>query len=136
VLTLRGDPLPEVTLRMESQETRTDATGRFLLAGVPAGHHELLIDGRTANRPGRVYGVFEVRVELADGLTTALPYTIWMPRIDTAHAMTFDSPTTREVVATTPHIPGLEVHIPAGTVITDHAGRVKGRPRRATQGRR
>src|SRR5262249_21345779 len=49
-----------------------------------------------------------------------LPYTIWMPRIDTVHAVTIPSPTTTDLVITTPRIPGLEVHIPAGTVITDH----------------
>jgi hypothetical protein len=124
VLKLNGDPLPNVTLIVENRRTRTDRTGRFLLRGLTAGHHELLIDGSTAKRPGRTYGVFEVGVDLADGQTTVLPYTIWMPKLDTAHAVRIASPTTREVVLTTPKIPGLEVRIPPDTVIRDHAGRV------------
>jgi RHS repeat-associated protein len=120
VLTLRGDPLSEVTLRVNGTVTRTDHGGRFLLAGLLPGRQVLLIDGRSANRSGRVYGVFKVGVELIEGRTTILPYTTWMPRIDTAHAMTIDTPTARDLVITTPHIPGLELYIPAGTTITDH----------------
>jgi hypothetical protein len=45
-----------------------------------------------------------------------------MPKIDTAHAVTIASPTTSETVITTPLIPGLEVRIPAGAVITDERG--------------
>jgi RHS repeat-associated protein len=123
VLKLNGDPLANVTLIVENRRTRTDRTGRFLLRGLSAGHHELLIDGRTANRPGRTYGIFEVGVDVSDGSTTVLPYTIWMPKLDTAHAVRIPSPTPREIVVTTPRIPGLEVRIPAGTVIRDHEGR-------------
>jgi hypothetical protein len=124
VLTLDGQPLAGVTLRIDAATARTDATGRFLLAVDTAGWHELLIDGRSASRPGRTYGIFEVGVELAAGQTTALPYTIWMPALDTAHAETIPSPTPTEVVVTTPAIPGLELRLPAGTVIRDHEGRV------------
>src|SRR5262249_46041933 len=114
VLTLAGEPLAEVTLAIGGRRVRTDATGRFLLRGVPAGAQEMVIDGRTASGPRRRYGVFEVGVTLAVDRTTALTYTVWMPRIDTAHAVTIPSPTKREVVVTTPKIPGLEVRIPAG----------------------
>ena len=123
-LTLRGEPLADVTLAIGTRRVRTDASGRFLLSGVPAGPQEMVIDGRTATQPGHTYGVFEVGVTLAAGRTTVLPYTVWMPRLDTAHSVTIPSPTTREVVVTTPKIPGLEVRIPPGTVIRDHEGRV------------
>jgi hypothetical protein len=53
-----------------------------------------------------------------------LRYTSWMPRIDTAHGVRIPSPTARETVVTTPRIPGLELHLPANTVIRDHAGRI------------
>jgi hypothetical protein len=124
VLTLDGQPLPRVTLQIDAQRTQTDATGRFVLAVDPAGWHELLIDGRSASRPGRTYGVFEVGVELIAGRTTALPYTIWMPALDMAHTVRIPSPTTTEVVVTTPGIPGLELRLPPGTVIWDHEGRI------------
>jgi len=52
-----------------------------------------------------------------------LPYTIWMPVLDTAHGVTFASPTTTEVVVTTPTIPGLELRIPPHTIIRDHDGK-------------
>jgi RHS repeat-associated protein len=124
VLKLNGAPLADVTLRMEDKQTRTDRTGRFLLAPVPAGHQELIIDGRTANTPGHEYGVFEVGVDVVGGRTNALSYTSWMPRIDTVHALHLSSPTTGETVVTTPAIPGLEVRLPAGTIIRDIDGAV------------
>ncbi len=123
-LTLAGRPLAGVTLRLATRATTTDATGRFLLTGVPTGHHELLIDGRTASTLGRRFGVFEYGVDIAAGKTAALPATVWMPRLDTAHAKRFPSPTTGEVVVTTPRIPGLEVRVPAGSTIRDTDGRV------------
>ena len=123
-LTLNGLPLAGVTLKIENEETQTDNTGRFLLAGIPAGHHELLIDGRSANRPGRTYGVFEVGASIEGGKTNVLSYKIWMPKIDSAHSVIIPSPTTSETVITTPRIPGLEVHIPPQTIIRDHEGNV------------
>jgi RHS repeat-associated protein len=123
-LTLAGHPLRGVTVRIDTQQARSDASGRFLLDQVPAGHHELLIDGRTASTPGRRFGVFEVGVDLVEGETLALPYTIWMPRLDTTHTSRFASPTTGEVVITTPRIPGLEVRIPTGSTIRDTDGKV------------
>jgi RHS repeat-associated protein len=124
VLLLEGTPLPGVTLSIGRRSVRSDATGAFLLVDVPAGAQVLVIDGTTANTSTARYGVFETRVDLARGWTTVLPYRIWMPRLDTKHAVHVDSPTTRQVVLTTPRIPGLEVHIPAGTTIRDRQGRI------------
>ena len=124
VLLLNGRPLADVTLRVEAQTTRTDRSGRFLLTDVPAGRQRLLIDGRSATTAGRTFGVFEARFEIRSGQTNVLPYTIWMPRIDTAHAVSIPSPTTETVVVTTPLIPGLEVHLPKGAVVKDHDGQV------------
>jgi hypothetical protein len=91
VLTIWGDPLPDVTLSIGSRQTRTDQTGRFLLTGVPPDRQELLIDGRSANRPRRTYGVFEVGVVLMAGQTMALGYDL-MPVIDTAHTVPIPYP--------------------------------------------
>jgi YD repeat-containing protein len=126
VLRLDGRPLAHVTLEVSGQDTRTDGTGRFLLLlpGMASGHRELGIDGRTANRPNRTYGTFEYGLDVVAGRTTVLPFTIWMPLIDTAHQVTIPSPTTRDTVVTTPYIPGLELHLPAGTVIKDDDGHV------------
>ena len=51
-----------------------------------------------------------------------LDYTIWLTPLDEAGDQRVDSPTDEETRLTTPRIPGLEVRIPAGTVITDAAG--------------
>lgn len=123
-LLLNGRPLADVTLEIGKQKARTDGTGRFLLAPVPTGWHTMTIDARTASRPGEVYGLFEARVEILNQATTVLPFTIWLPKLDTAHRMALSSPTTREVVVTTPSIPGLEVHIPPGSVVRDHDGNI------------
>src|SRR5262245_3614479 len=88
VLRLNGQPLEGVTIRIDDRTARTDSKGRFLLTSISSGHNKLLIDGRTANRRGQTYGVFEVGVDVAEGQTNVLPYTIWMPEIDTAHAVT------------------------------------------------
>ena len=107
VCTLSDQPLEGVTLRIGDQTARTDETGRFLLIFVSPGHRELLMNGRTASRPGQVYGVFEVGIEVRAGRTNVLPFTIWYCRtIDTENAVPLPSPTTDEVEATTPHIPG------------------------------
>jgi RHS repeat-associated protein len=128
VLRLNGEPLAEVMLEVgegaSRVRARTDDTGRFLLAPVAAGHQAILIDGGSANSGPRRYGIFEVGVDLTAGETTVLSYTIWMPRLDTAHAVPIPSPTTTPMTITTPRLPGLELHLPAQTVIRDHEGTV------------
>jgi RHS repeat-associated protein len=123
-LTLDGQPLEGVTLRAGNIHTETDRTGRFLLRDVSGSHVAMVIDGRTASQKRVIYGVFEDGVEIAAGQTTVLKYTIWMTPIDTANAVTLPVPTSKEMVVTTPRIPGLEFHIPAGTTITDVDGKV------------
>jgi RHS repeat-associated protein len=122
VLQLNGQPLSDVTLAIQATTARTDTTGRFLLTGAAAGVHTLLIDGGSASRTGAVYGTFEVNVELRDGETTVLPYTIWMPKLDVAHAVEIPAYTTSEIVVATPRIPGLELRIPAHASIRDRDG--------------
>jgi RHS repeat-associated protein len=126
VLTLDGRPLPDVALAIDGDRTASDRSGRFLLRLPTAGpgRHELRIDGRTANQPNRTYGFFEYGLTLEAGITTVLRFTIWMPRLDLAHQVTIASPTAAETVITTPHIRGLELHLPPQTVIRDEDGRV------------
>ncbi|MEV0402595.1 RHS repeat-associated core domain-containing protein [Actinoallomurus sp. NPDC050550] len=123
-LTLNGDPLPDVTLSVGDAHTTTGADGTFLLRGAPAGRQVLHIDGSSADRKGRSYGVFDEAVNLAPRTTTPLPQTIWMPLLDTAHEQRITSPASKETVLRTPRIPGLEVHIPKGTVIRDSSGKI------------
>jgi len=50
VLTIDGNPLPNVTLQVGHQKVLSDATGRFLVTGVQAGKGALLIDGTSAKQ--------------------------------------------------------------------------------------
>jgi RHS repeat-associated protein len=122
VLTLRGQPLADVTLRIGNESTKTDSSGRFLLTSLNSGHQVLIIDGRSASNGGKVYGTFRAGVEITAKKTSVLPFTIWMPRLDMAHAVKITSPNTTEVVITNPRIPGLELHLPPGTLIRDLDG--------------
>jgi RHS repeat-associated protein len=124
-LTLNGKPLADVTVELEETNlsTKTDDTGRFLLSGTPDGHQVLIVDGASASTNGKVYGRFEIGVDILAHRTNALTYTIWMPRLDKGHEATITSPTTKEEVVKTPRIPGLELHIQPGTVIKDEDGK-------------
>jgi RHS repeat-associated protein len=123
VLKLNGEPLEHVTLEMGNRRTQSDSTGRFLLSDIPSGHQVLVIEGSTANSPGKQYGRFEFGDEVKPGVTNKLDFKIWMTLLDVAHEVTIASPTTKEIVVTTPTMPGLELHLPAGTVITDDKGK-------------
>lgn len=126
VLALDGHPLANVTIEIDEAQARTDSTGRFVVR-LPAGraaHKEMLIDGRSANRGNRRYGVFEYGLDVRSGKTTVLPFTIWMPRLDTSHEVAIPSPTSTETVITTPYIPGLELHLPAGAIVRGEDGEV------------
>ena len=119
---VNGEPLAQVTLAIGGAETRTDQTGRFLLPGIPTGRQGLLIDGSTANTRGRTYGSFFPGVDIAAGATTVLPWTVWMPLIDMAHAVPLPVPTAGPLVVTSPRIPGLEVHIPGNVILQTSEG--------------
>lgn len=47
-----------------------------------------------------------------------------MPVLDTVHATSLPSPTTTNMVVTTPRIQHLQVHIPAGARLKDPEGQV------------
>jgi len=122
VLRLNGQPLPNVTMRIGRRSTLTDDTGRFLLTEVGVDYQILIMDGSTANAPGKTYGTFDYGQRLALGKTTVLPFTVWMPLIDTEHATEIPVPTPHEIVATSPRIPGLEIRIPADVILQTRGG--------------
>jgi RHS repeat-associated protein len=122
VRTLDDQPLEGVTLHIGNLAAATDDSGRFLLISIPPGHHELLIDGRTASKPGQTYGIFEIEIDVTAGRTNVLPFTIWMPELDMANAVSIPSPTMDEVIVTTPKIPGFELRLAPGTSIRDRDG--------------
>jgi RHS repeat-associated protein len=123
VLGLDGLPLKGIKVAVEDTYIagETDSTGRFLLSGLPAGHQVLVIEGETA--PGHQrYGSYDYGLNLTAGQTTVLEQTVWLTPLNPAGDHSISSPNNREVTLRTPQIPGLEVRIPAGTVITDAAG--------------
>ena len=122
---LRIDDLPvaNVEVAIGEQTARTDAQGRFLLTGIPAGRQELYVDGTTAGKQrGGTYGQFVVGVDIKDHRINELPYQLFIPKVRTQDRIAISSPTTEQVILRHPEIPGLEIHIPAGTVIRDHKG--------------
>jgi len=123
VLRINGIPLAHVLLAVDGQRAYSDSTGRFLISNIHAGYHPMLIDGRTANRPGVQYGLYEAGVKVVAGKTNALNYTIWMTKLDLVHAVNIPVPTTaEETVVTNPLLPGLELRLPRGTTIVDYDG--------------
>ena len=123
-LKLNGRPLAGVTVSIGGRAARTDGNGEFVLTGVPAGHQVLVIDGASADKGNRHYGRYEYGMTVTAGKTTVLPFVSWMTPLDTADTVNVPSPTTAPVVLTNPKIPGLELRIPAGTVIRDSEGRI------------
>jgi YD repeat-containing protein len=123
ILRLDGRPLAQVRVWADKMQTRTDGAGNFTLAGLPPGHHELYVDGSTANTSRDRYGLFEIGADVEAGKLTILPSTIWMTELDTEHEIAIPSPTTKTTIISTPLIKGLEVHLPAGTVVRDEDGK-------------
>ena len=128
MLRLNGEPLAEATLRIGDRSARTDSTGRFLLADIATGDQVLVMDGSTANRPGRSYGIFIYYVDIKERETTVLPFTIWMPLLDTRNATPIPVPTPGPMVATTPLIPGLEIRIPGNVILQTSSGPIRSIP--------
>ena len=123
-LKLNGLPLAGLHVVVEGTtvSTTTDARGQFVLNGLPAGHQVLEVEGGMI--AGRRYGAFEIGVQITSREETILEAPIWMTPLDAAGDHHIASPTSGPVTITTPRIPGLEVRLPAGTVIHDDAGRV------------
>src|SRR5437762_14353688 len=86
------------------------------------------MDGPSANAPGKTYGPVDYGQRLVLGKTTVLPFTVWMPLIDTEHATEIPVPTPHEIVATSPRIPGLEIRIPADVILQTRGGPLRSLP--------
>ena len=117
-------PLANATVAIGKLATQTDKQGRFVLTKVPSGHQVLLVDGSSANQNDAEYGQFFASVSIVDGKANAMPYNLYVPRITARDKVAFAASRTTETVISHPTIPGLEIHIPAGTVIRDRNGHV------------
>ncbi|MGL4861070.1 MAG: Ig-like domain-containing protein, partial [Enterobacteriaceae bacterium] len=123
VLRLDGQPLAGVTLSMAGKSVQSDQEGNFTLAGISPGGQTLAIDGRSASSKDSTYGRFDYHMVVQQG-QNELDFTFWMPKLDTDNVVQIPSPTKEETVITHPDLPGLELHIPAGTVIRDAEGKI------------
>ncbi len=114
-------PIPGVSVALGSAFVPTDVAGNFVLLAPPVGPNMLFVDGRTASTPEAQFPIVEVQIDVAVSGPTRVPFTIYLPKLDTANAINLPLDgagfTTRDVKATTPSIPGLEVTIPPGTRI-------------------
>lgn len=117
VLSVDGYPVDGVDVSVGAVTAITDAYGRFLLQGIPSGYITLLVDGRTADRGGLRFASFEVGIWARPDRTTEIEDVFWMPRLDTSTTVPVASPTRKEIVLEHPTMPGLQVHIPAGSVL-------------------
>jgi hypothetical protein len=122
VLSLDGFPIRDVKVGAGSATTTTDEYGRFLLEGVPPGYMTLLVDGRTANHGSVRFATFEVGAWARQGRTIEIEEPFWLPRLDPTTTIPVGTPTRQEIVLQHPRMPGLEVHIPAGSRLTGPDG--------------
>ena len=124
VLLQNGAPLPGVAVSIGHQQIVTDSAGRFLVQNIPAGHVQFIVNGRTANTSSIQFGQFVIGADIQAHITNILSYSVWMPVIDTAHAVNIPSPTIQEVDITSPLMPGVVLKIPAGVVIREPNGTI------------
>jgi RHS repeat-associated protein len=117
-------PVADVEVSVGNLKVKTDAQGVFVLTGLPAGRQEVFVDGRSASHGGVQYGRFLVGADVNANTIDHMPFVMYLPRVLPRDEIALPSPTTREVVLTHPEMPGLELHIPAGTVFKDHEGHV------------
>ncbi|SDW99873.1 RHS repeat-associated core domain-containing protein [Lysobacter enzymogenes] len=117
-------PVEGVEVSIGRTRARTDTDGRFNLFDVAAGAQELYVDGSTASRGSEEYGQFVVGVQVKAGQSNELPYLMHLPKIAARDKIRIASPLQKDLVVGHPDIPGLELHIPKGTVIHDRKGRL------------
>jgi len=117
-------PVANVEVSIGGRKVRTDGQGVFVLDGLSAGRQELFVDGRTASHGDVEYGRFPVGADIKAGEHNRMPFVMYLPRVLARDKITIPSPTTQEVVLKHPEMPGLELHIPAGTIFKDREGKV------------
>ncbi|GGA00897.1 RHS repeat-associated core domain-containing protein [Dyella caseinilytica] len=124
VLRIDDAPVANVTVSAGKLKTRTAADGTFVLRGLSVGLQTLFVDGASASRGDVEYGSFEVGAAIPSNGVLKLAYNMYLPRILPRDKVQIPSPTTQDLVITHPDIPGLEIDIPAGTVIRDRDGKI------------
>jgi YD repeat-containing protein len=83
-----------------------------------------LLKTANANWKGAEYGQFVAGVDVTTGQLNQLSYTMYLPQISERDKVRIASPLAHDTVIANPDIPGLEVRLPAGTVVRDRKGRI------------
>ncbi|WP_082578422.1 DUF6531 domain-containing protein, partial [Lysobacter sp. Root690] len=124
VVRVDEQPVANVEVSIGAHKARTDTNGWFTLLDATPGWQELYVDGSTANSAQAEYGQFVVGVRVVKGKLTELKYLLHLPRITARDKIKIASPLKQEMRIGHPDMPGLELRIPAGTVIRDRKGRL------------
>ena len=126
VLSSEGEALSGVAVSIEGKSAVTDAAGTFLISNVTAGaKRAILVDGRTASTPGRTYPVVAEPVSIVAGQPNQMPYTFYLPRIDTQYEVIVpntSASSNQKTTVTTPRVKGLSTVIPAGANLRNRDG--------------
>ena len=121
VLSTEDEPLSGVTVSIDGQSATTDAAGAFLLSGVLAGNQRaVMVDGRTASNPGTTYPVIAEPVDVIANQPNQMPYTFYLPRIDTQFEVSIVP--NQDTIVTTPRVNNLQTLIPAGANLRNRDG--------------
>lgn len=121
VLSTEEEPLSGVTVSIDGQSATTDAAGAFLLSGVLAGNQRaVMVDGRTASSPGTSYPVIAEPVDIIANQPNQMPYTFYLPRIDTQFEVSIIP--NQDTIVTTPRVNNLQTLIPAGANLRNRDG--------------
>ncbi len=121
VLSTEQEPIMGATVSLDGKTVTTDAAGAFLLSGVTAGvDRALMVDGRTASAPARTYPVIIEPATIVAGQANVVPYTFYLPAIDTQYEVEVVPGQTTMVE--NPRVPGLEMMVPAGANLRNRDG--------------
>lgn len=121
VLSTRNEPIPGATVSLDGKSATTDASGSFLLAGINDGAaRPVMVNGRTAAVPNRTYPIINEPVDIVANQANVVPYTFYLPPIDTANEVPVVPNQTTTV--TTSDAPGLVMTIPANSGLKNRDG--------------
>ncbi len=123
IFKLNDQPLAGVQISIEEQLTHTDHQGRFVLRDVPAGHHQLLVDGSQAGDEQTQFAEIMVGVEVyPDQKTPVKP--MYLPKIREQDWIEIPAPLSADLIVHSDLMPGFEIHLPAGTILRDRHGKI------------
>lgn len=115
-------PIPGVSVRVDGTTlvTQSDDAGQFTLTGAPVGYVKLLVDGSTAQRPGR-WPTLEYAMFTIPGANNTLEMPIFLLPIDTRRGLFVDEVSGGTL--TLPELPGFSLTIQAGSATFPGGGR-------------